>query len=238
MYGHTRYVAEVLHINVLVVSVRVPNTALGINRSDGANVLLMSNRTNRHLVIEGPDGAGKSELVKYLSAALDLPVARRIADSKTGVRGKDLATYVDEDMSRWANYISRDPVINRSAFSDMSVPTPSRIYDRYPLISEPIYGLHVRKGPQSRFLTPWYAGAWQKFLAFEPLVVFCLPPYETVAGNVSPNRDMDGVWRNISMLYQAYHVEALKYQGHCMIYNYTIHKPERIADAALGHVYR
>lgn len=193
----------------------------------------MSTRTNRHVIIEGPDGAGKSTLVKYLSGVCDLPVARRISDSIQGVRGKNLARYVDGDMGQWANYRSADPVINRSAFSDMSTPTPSRIYDRYPLISEPIYGLHVRKSTQVEFGTNWYRDAWQKFLAHDPLVIFCLPPYDEVAKHVHPDRDMDGVWRNINGLYQAYRMEALKYPGTTIVYNYTVHKPGHLVDAVM-----
>lgn len=195
----------------------------------------MSTRSNRHVVIEGPDGAGKSTLVKWLAPILDVPVARRISDSITGVRGKNLARYVDGDMGQWANYASADPVINRSAYSDMRTPTPSRLYDRYPLISEPIYGLHVRKSVQPEFATQWYREAWSTFLAFDPLVIWCLPPYDEVCRHVHPGRDMDGVYRNISQLYAAYRIEALKFPGRSFVYNYTIHKPGQVLDLCSAH---
>src|SRR3546814_17701125 len=95
----------------------------------------------------------------------DTTLARRISASISGVKGKALARYVDGAMCKRANYSSPDPVVNWSAYSSFQSPTPSRIYDRYPLISEPIYGLHVRKSPQPAFLTPWYGEAWKKFLA-------------------------------------------------------------------------
>jgi len=195
----------------------------------------MSTRSHRHVIIEGPDGAGKSTLVKWLTPILDVPVARRISDSLKGVKGKNLARYVDADMSQWANYASSDPVINRSAFADMSANTPSRLYDRYPLISEPIYGLHVRKAPQAEFMTNWYRDAWARFLAHDPLIIWCLPPYEEVAKHVHPSRDMDGVWRNISQLYQAYRLEAMKFPGRSFVYDYTIHKPGQVLDLCSDH---
>lgn len=195
----------------------------------------MSTRSNRHVIVEGPDGGGKSTVVKYLSTITDTPVARRISDSRLGVKGKDLARYVDGDMGQWANYTSADPVINRSAFSDMSSTTPSRLYDRYPLISEPIYGLHVRKSPQPAFLTRWYHEAWQKFLAFDPLVIWCLPPYDEVAKNVIPGRDMDGVWSNLLPLYRAYTFEAMRFPGKSLHYDYTQAGPENLVAAVSRH---
>lgn len=190
----------------------------------------MSTRSNRHVIVEGPDGAGKSTVVKYLSTITDTPVARRISDSITGVKGKDLARYVDGDLGNWANYTSPDPALNWTAYSSFNSPTPSRIYDRYPLISEPIYGLHVRKAPQPAFLTDWYRNAWQKFLAFDPLIIWCLPPYDEVAKNVNPARDMDGVWSNLLPLYRAYTFASLTFPGKSIVYDYTRDEPGGMSE--------
>src|SRR3546814_10137222 len=90
------------------------------------------------------------------------------------------------------------PTRRSSDLSSFQSLTRARTFVRYPLISEPIYGRHVRKSPQPAFLTPWYGEAWKKFLAYDPLVIWCLPPYDEVAKNVNPQRDMDGVWSNRS----------------------------------------
>jgi hypothetical protein len=192
----------------------------------------MSTRSNRHVIIEGPDGAGKSTLVKWLSPVLDVPVARRISDSLKGVQGKNLAAYVNEDMKGWSNNASMNPKLHAPLFGRT---TPSRLYDRYPLISEPIYGLHVRKGPQPEFLTTWYRETWAHFIEMDPLVIWCLPPYDEVAKHVHPSRDMDGVWRNISQLYTAYRLEAMKFPGRSFVYDYTIHKPGQVLDLCSAH---
>lgn len=192
----------------------------------------MSTRSNRHLIIEGPDGAGKTTLVKWLSPIMDVPVARRISDSIKGVQGKNLARYVDGDMGQWSNNASTTPHLRAPIFG---TPYGSRIYDRYPLISEPIYGLHVRKAPQAEFMTTWYRDAYAKFLEYDPLVIWCLPPYDEVVKHVHPSRDMDGVWRNISQLYQAYRIAALQFPGRSFIYNHTIHKPGQVLDLASTH---
>lgn len=187
----------------------------------------MSTRSNRHVVVEGPDGAGKSTVVKYLSTITDTPVARRISDSIRGVRGKDLARYVDGDMGQWTNNASADTSLHAQAWRST---TPSRIYDRYPLISEPIYGLHVRKAPQPAFMTFWYREAWKKFLALDPLVIWCLPPYDEVVKHVHPDRDMDGVWSNILPLYRAYWIAAMSFPGTSIVYDYTTDEPGGMSE--------
>ena len=190
----------------------------------------MSTRSNRHVIVEGPDGAGKSTVVKYLAETLDIPVAPRVADSLRGVEGKDLRSYVDHDMVKWANYASADPQVNRSAYSSFQSPVPSRIYDRYPLISEPIYGLHVRKSPQPDFMTPWYFHKWREFLAHDPIVIWCLPPYSEVSKHVQPGRDMPGVWRNLLPLYRSYTFAALTFPGTSILYDYTRDEPGGMSE--------
>jgi hypothetical protein len=192
----------------------------------------MSTRSGRHVIVEGPDGAGKTRLVEYLSQTLDIPRAPKISDSLKGVTGIDLAGYVDRDLSIWANYKSPDPRIGNWSPTKIE----SKLYDRYPLISEPIYGQHVRHKMADRFLTPWYHEAWERFLALDPLVIFCMPPYNVVCQHVTPERDMPGVWRNLDRLYTAYAIEALKYPGTKAVYDYTTMKPGDLITACSRHL--
>lgn len=196
----------------------------------------MSTRTGRHIIFCGPDGSGKTTLAKYVATITDTPMAPKISDSLNGVAGVDLARYVECDMNRWVNYKAADPSINGSAYSMARDISPSMVYDRYPLISEPIYGQHVRHYMADGFLTQWYADKWEEFLAFDPLVVFCLPPYDQVVQYVSPERDMPGVWRAISKLYPAYQIEAMKYPGSKMIYDYTKQTPGDVVTRVVRHL--
>src|SRR3546814_18427776 len=87
-----------------------------------------------------------------------------------------------------------------------------------------------RKSPQPAFLTPWYGEAWKKFLAYDPLVIWCLPPYDEVAKNVNPQRDMDGVWSNLLPLYRAYTFAALTFPGKSIVYDYTRDEPGGMSE--------
>lgn len=71
----------------------------------------------RHIIIEGPDGSGKSTLVAGLSSLLGFGV----------VRGKGPEKYPGEILDRAESYLK---------LLDSPVPT---IFDRHPCISHPIY---------------------------------------------------------------------------------------------------
>lgn len=184
----------------------------------------MSTLTGRHVILEGPDGAGKTTLLEYLHKINGLPIAPKFSSSISGPK-KNLDRLVDDDMRGWWNFLAGDPH-HRKEWNPSGSLYPSRLYDRHPLISEPIYGLHVRKNIQPPFLTPWYSTAWREFLAYDPLVIFCLPPFEAITVNVHPDRDMQGVWSNMRRMYDQYTVQALQYPGTSMVYDYTLDAAE------------
>lgn len=187
----------------------------------------MSTLTGRHVIVEGPDGAGKTTLLHHLSMICDLPIAPKFSSSLRGPK-PDLAGLVDKDMAGWWNTQASDPHHRKEWNPSHTLADGSRLYDRYPLISEPIYGLHVRKNIQPEFLTTWYARTWRDFLEYDPLVIWCLPPFEAITTNVNPDRDMQGVWANMRRMYDTYTMESLKYTGSAMVYDYT-------RDDAEGH---
>lgn len=73
--------------------------------------------TQRPIVVEGPDGSGKSTLCKHLSGLLDTPIFH------TGGPLRDGLDY-------------------RVRFNCMREACPDVLFDRVPQISEPIYGVH------------------------------------------------------------------------------------------------
>ena len=115
------------------------------------------------IIVEGPDGSGKSTLINYLKDELGLPVAPRVVS-------KDAEAMVD--LVEWVN-------IN---LSEGFQPT---IFDRHRLISEPIYGPILRDRLDTHFGDPlWLMGKLWALRDIKPVVIYCLPPLHLVWDNV------------------------------------------------------
>jgi GTPase SAR1 family protein len=136
-----------------------------------------------NLIVEGPDGAGKTTLIHQLREAYpQLPEPTRAATSTGG------------PISNMAKWIERDTVghLIRSDF---------KLYDRHPLISGPIYEPWV---PQS-FSTSgmWYQNRLDQLLSCS-YVVICLPVFDTVRENITHEPQLMGVNQHIDELWNKY----------------------------------
>lgn len=152
------------------------------------------------IIVEGPDGAGKSHLVQKLSAELHLPVHERASH---GVEGP-IANHYD-----WAH---RDVV----TMADQEL----AIYDRHPLISEYIYGPICRGILPPAFATS-NAHVLVRMMAPRVLVVLCRPPNERLKSSVSVQRDMPGVTENVERIAAAYDAMRIFWPGRVVTYDYT-----------------
>lgn len=137
------------------------------------------------IVVEGPDGAGKTTLARKLATQLGVEIEPKIVGADTNPIGEvDKAAWVSQDLKR---------------------PPGLRIYDRYCLISEMIYGPTVGKEPPAFFDDwQWLAMRWRKFWERAPIVVVCLPPLETVRANVRGDKNNEAVVNHIDALYWGY----------------------------------
>lgn len=137
------------------------------------------------LIVEGPDGSGKSTLCKELSLALDWPIADRVVDKDTKAMG-DLTSWTEANVSRGFQ---------------------GTIFDRHRLISGPIYGPIMRRGPVSQrelYKIDWVEAMTAQFMRCSPIIVFCLPPFETVVKNLDNDPDNLAVSAKIDAIYRSY----------------------------------
>ena len=142
----------------------------------------------RHVIIEGPDGAGKTMLRDSLLK--DLPYFTTHERAAQSVAGPNLST-----LEEWV-------VLDTN---NLSVQRPS-IYDRHPLVSEPVYGPIVRNNLSGHFAQPWWVKSMTHRVASHALLVLCMPPLEEVIRNVfkTPGDQMLGVTDHITRIYAEY----------------------------------
>jgi hypothetical protein len=156
------------------------------------------------IVVEGPDGAGKSTLIKSLVEFTGLPVADRVVSKETEAM-LDLQVWVDENLD--------------TGFQDI-------IYDRYRLISEFIYGPVLRVEQQPGFTDPdWVLNSLAKFYELDPIIIYCLPPLDIIRVNLTGDEDNTRVVDHIDQLYTAYlqraMLDAIMRPTRTILYDYT-----------------
>lgn len=123
---------------------------------------------NCPIIVEGPDGSGKTTLAHKLSDVFGLEYRRPAVvdlDSSTGPRGMGLVDWWDRELARSSSQLALG------------------VYDRCFYISDPIYqavqvnrDLLVNPG----YLVRGIARLWN----IEPILVFCLPPFDVQLSNV------------------------------------------------------
>lgn len=139
------------------------------------------------IVVEGPDGAGKTSLIKLLNQVYDIPIAPRVVSKDTEAM-VDLQKWVDDDLDKGFQRV---------------------IYDRYRLISEPIYGPILRNKSEAGFdKLSWLAPRLKRFYDLKPTIIYCLPPLETVLSNIDGDTDNIAVALRIRSIYSAYVAKA------------------------------
>lgn len=173
---------------------------------EGAYDLLITTPTeeenNAVLVVEGPDGSGKTTLVNHLAQTLGFRIAPKVVDSDT------------------------KPMVNLRNWTEYNVAYGFRpiIFDRHRLISEPIYGPAMRKTQDAEFYDlTWLSEMMWRFYQANPVIIYCLPDILTVRENVlREETDNEAVRRHIAAIYAGYVTRAAidLSRGVGRLYNY------------------
>lgn len=160
----------------------------------------------RHIVVEGMDGTGKTGLITALvqsQLGLTFVLHERASTSLGGPVS---------ELDRWT-------------FTDIDTMAtqPRSIYDRHPIISEPIYGPICRGRVPGRFAIGHWVSRMEQQLTHHAVVVWCIPPWLEVERNVTEGNHMEGVRENARRLYEKYRRTARSWDGTSIMYDYTTH---------------
>jgi len=135
------------------------------------------------IIVEGPDGAGKTTLIKSIVEATGFPIAPRVVAQDTTAM-VDLQSWVDDNLEQGFQKV---------------------IFDRHRLISETIYGPILRHEQEPGFNEmKWLAPRMKRFYELKPIIIYCLPPLQTVLDNIIDDPDNRAVLPRIHAIYSAY----------------------------------
>lgn len=156
------------------------------------------------IIVEGPDGAGKTTLIKSLQELTGFEVAPRVVSKETKALF-DLQVWVEENLDT----------------GDQDI-----IYDRYRLISEFIYGPVLRVQQQPGFTDlDWTLNMLSQLYELEPIIIYCLPPLDVVKANLANDPDNTQVVNHIEQIYTAYlqraSLDVIMRPTRTILYDYT-----------------
>lgn len=142
------------------------------------------------IIVEGMDGTGKTTLVQQLAHRLEVKPRKFV-----GSLGPS------DDDYRW-------DLVNRTKLEIAELETTfakggsiKRLYDRFPLISEAIYGPVLR---DRNYFGGLYYPLRSRLLALKTVIIYCRPNREVIQANVHQSPQMSGVSEHFSKLLDAY----------------------------------
>ncbi len=140
------------------------------------------------IIVEGPDGAGKTALVQHLASKYDIPIAPKVVDQDTKPMIDDLRHWVDVNVKKGLQW---------------------QLFDRHRLISEPIYAATFGRKAQPGFDDiHWFTARMIDFTRIHPFIVYCLPAFEVVKANLWGDDSNIVVRSFIEPVYNAYVAQA------------------------------
>ena len=141
------------------------------------------------IIVEGMDGTGKTTLVQQLAHRLEVQPTKFV-----GSLGPSDDYRLD--------LVSR----TRSEITELEIASAKggsikRLYDRFPLISEAIYGPILRG---RNCFGGLYYPLRSRLLALETVIIYCRPNRDVIQANVQQAPQMSGVLEHFGELLDAY----------------------------------
>jgi len=154
------------------------------------------------IIVEGPDGAGKTTLIERIEADWGLSREPRAVTS-AAESIVPIGDYIDTQLNLGFGW---------------------RLYDRFALISSPMYMMLPNRTFREEMLDfTWLQAQYVKMSKVDPVIIYCLPPLEEVKKNLSQDDNSGGkVQPNIEQIYLNYHAFAARvYSSSSMVWDYT-----------------
>lgn len=156
------------------------------------------------IIVEGPDGAGKTRLVQHLAEKYEIPIAERVVAKDTQpMAGVDLKLWTEKNLKTGLQWM---------------------IFDRHRLISEPIYASCMNRKTHEGFDdVRWLTARMIDFTRIHAFIIYCLPPYHIVESNLEDDQDNTVVWGYAESIYNAYVAAAAGdvARGQAVLFDYT-----------------
>jgi hypothetical protein len=154
------------------------------------------------IIVEGPDGAGKTTLVSDLHGHFpNMELHPRFCTSKDGPIAE----------------------LSEAVYRDVKTKPTHFIYDRHPTVSEYVYNTAIPE----RIIRPSFLsdsmGRVRSRVARHSLLIWCLPPFPEVKRNTERDAEdqMPGVVENIDRIYTQYLMHRIMWPGRSVVYDYT-----------------
>jgi hypothetical protein len=185
-------------------------------------------RRNQLIIVEGPDGSGKTTLIKKLEKDLYLPIHERFCNSDGSPTRND---------PTWTQVTGERSELFYHAYTDTSTldSQPISIYDRHAMISEYVYGPMVRGVLPPQFDSP-QASQMIKAIAKRSLLVLCKPPLDRLISSVRAQPQMDGVHDRTESIKAAYDALYVYWPGAKITYDFTADQYDNIIRHARMHI--
>jgi hypothetical protein len=167
----------------------------------------------RHLIIEGMDGSGKDSLINNLVMAHPSYTLHERASTSLGGPVADLVGWTERSVIEIAN---------------QRTDSPRYIFNRHPLISEPIYAPYrmINAGLRGKFRDVQWLRLQRSIVGGHAILVICDPGWSEVHKNLINTADghMAGVIDNAHTIYQ--HYQEFQWPGPVIRYSYKRDNPD------------